>query len=870
MRTINSPGVEINERDLSLTPAFPAGTNIFMTGFAAKGPTDEVLQITSVDELEQVYGVPTTPAERYLHYSARQVLQASSGNMFINRLPYGSDMGEGFGSKYGALVYPVATVQTLTSMAYRPSGDVPAKTFKDALTADSDWAALTATGSFTVTEAQSLSTDGLSYGAKYSVAKYAALSATVNAASVLPAKKTAVYDSFTVTPDTSFTNAYSATSDSTSTTYLLGKPKFFELTLQQYLSVLDGTAFAKTSGWGTSTTLLSSITSIDDFGKAGLIVLNTSQTTTNTKAEGYYFGLTDNTNAVPTTNHDSVASIYTVTTTSSGSVDFTEVPQTRLYFALSATNDTGYNRNAGSLSFNIESAFYKFSDSTTDKFDDILAASVYKLRQSPYTSTASTLEFVNAESYLGSLDYYRQIQSQTGGPAVSYYLGGQSEKSQNVKILVNENINSRKTTTWLDTTGKPTRKVRLISHSGLASLQDFTQSYRFGVYYGDMVDAQAKFGFADSLFPLGPYTNLSFTTKELGNVTLKLDRALQRVENDEVFDLDIIAEAGLGTIYSVACACGTSYYDDTIMPSSLSESLDLLTTSNDYVRPSKDSSDLRGNYHAIFSKFEEFCAIARKDCLFIADPIRHILIRGANTSVLADPNKSFSQYIYSALRHNFELANSSYACTYGNWAQINDQFAGVNCWVPFSGWAAADMATTDQNFQPWYAPAGFTRGKVRNAIALAITPKQKERDQLYKISINPVAFFPNEGFNIFGQKTLLKQPSAFDRINVRRLFLYLEKATKKTVKYFIFEPNSLFTRTRVIDTLTPIFELAKNTEGVYDYLIIADNRNNTPTVIDNNELVVDIYLKPVRAAEFILVNFIATRTGANFQELVGS
>jgi phage tail sheath protein FI len=113
-----------------------------------------------------------------------------------------------------------------------------------------------------------------------------------------------------------------------------------------------------------------------------------------------------------------------------------------------------------------------------------------------------------------------------------------------------------------------------------------------------------------------------------------------------------------------------------------------------------------------------------------------------------------------------------------------------------------------------------------------------------------------------------KLPSAFDRINVRRLFLYLEKATRESTKFYIFEPNTLLTRTRVINTLTPLFENAKNTEGLYDYLLVCDERNNTPNVIDQNELVVDIYLKPVRAAEFILVNFYATRTGTDFNELV--
>ncbi len=220
------------------------------------------------------------------------------------------------------------------------------------------------------------------------------------------------------------------------------------------------------------------------------------------------------------------------------------------------------------------------------------------------------------------------------------------------------------------------------------------------------------------------------------------------------------------------------------------------------------------------------------------------------------------------MKHLFELANSNYSCTYGNWAKIYDSVAGLNVWIPFSSFAAASFANTDSNFYPWYAPAGFTRGRVRNVLELAVTPKQKERDQLYKISINPVAFFPGDGITIFGQKTMQRQPSTFDRINVRRLFLYLEKATKKTVKYFVFEPNTTFTRTRLVNALNPIFNFAKSTEGVADYMIVSDKRNNTPESIDSNELVVDIYIKPIRASEFILVNFIATRTGASFNELV--
>jgi hypothetical protein len=410
----------------------------------------------------------------------------------------------------------------------------------------------------------------------------------------------------------------------------------------------------------------------------------------------------------------------------------------------------------------------------------------------------------------------------------------------------------------------------LISQSTIKNLSTNALSSVSGTFGGDLAAFQAaagKIGYSDALFPMGSYVNMTFKSKIIGSLPLKIDRALYKIENDEIFPLDIVVEGGLGTIYTTCCAHKVQYYDDTMQSEDLLVGLSALCTSNDYREPG-DTNDLRGNYHNIFSRFDTFCSQQRKDCLFIADPLRHIFVRGENTKVLADPDKSFSQFIYNALRHNFELANSSYACAYANWVKVNDPFAGINCWVPFSGFAAADMASTDANFQPWYAPAGFTRGKVRNVLSMAITPKQKERDQLYKIGMNPVAFFPMDGFTIFGQKTLLRQPSAFDRINVRRLFLFLEKATKMTVKYFVFEPNTMFTRTRVVNTIQPIFELAKNSEGLYDYMIVCDKRNNTPDVIDRNEMVIDIYLKPVRAAEFILVNFIATRTSANFNELI--
>jgi phage tail sheath protein FI len=254
--------------------------------------------------------------------------------------------------------------------------------------------------------------------------------------------------------------------------------------------------------------------------------------------------------------------------------------------------------------------------------------------------------------------------------------------------------------------------------------------------------------------------------------------------------------------------------------------------------------------------------------MFIADPLRQIFVNGPNTKVLSVRGNNFSTNIYNPLKNLISTVNSNYSAIYGNWVRQYDNFTDAFYWFPASGYVAAIYARTDQTTQPWIAPAGLNRGVINNIVDLAFNPNQKQRDFLYTISINPIVSFARDGFVVFGQKTLQNKPSAFDRVNVRRLFLTLERATQRALKYFVFEPNTEFTRTRLKNTITPIFELAKNTEGLYDYLIVCDERNNTSDVIDRNELAVDIYIKPVKAAEFILVNFIATRTGQNFQELI--
>jgi hypothetical protein len=646
-----------------------------------------------------------------------------------------------------------------------------------------------------------------------------------------------------------------------SATYVFGTPTHHKLTQQEYLDILRGTAFT----WSSTSSaanggLNNSFASVADFGKAGLIVLNKSQSSINSRYEGYYVGIIDNTNLNPATPFDDVnriLSLNTVATTISGN-QYTVMPEARLAFPLSAAA-AGTGNSVSEVLENIPSF-----DIFNSQFDDTVALGVFKLRQSVFSPDTIALDYVLEESYLGSFDYYRQINDENGGPAKSFFLETLDNNSTQITTLVNPNISNRLSTGWLNDQGVPTKKVRFLGTqvaTPVANDTPDTYNTRVGAPSAAIAAFNSALGTADALVALGDFTPQNLDTKIIGNVPTKLQSLFDKVENSDIYTFNIAVEAGLGTIYVNSFNPATSgYFDDTVGYNAIQTGLSAQNTGV--------TSAVLSQYNAVAQQFVSFAQDKRKDLLFIADPITNIFVEGLNIKTLDDPSKTFSNNIYWPLRNQFSSINSSYVCAYANCVKVADIASAQEVWVPFSGFAAGLMGSTDSNFQPWFATAGFTRGVITGVTDLGVFPKQKQRDQLYKINLNPIAFFPGEGFVIYGQKTLQKKPSAFDRINVRRLFLNLETATKNAVKYFVFEPNTLFTRTQVLNTLTPIFDNAKNTQGVYDYLIICDERNNTQDIIDANTLVVDIYIKPTRAAEFILANFYATRSGVSFQEIV--
>ena len=199
-----------------------------------------------------------------------------------------------------------------------------------------------------------------------------------------------------------------------------------------------------------------------------------------------------------------------------------------------------------------------------------------------------------------------------------------------------------------------------------------------------------------------------------------------------------------------------------------------------------------------------------------------------------------------------------------------DKYNDVFRFVPLNGDTAGLCAYTDNVADPWFSPAGLNRGLVRGAIKLSYSPKKSERDQLYRARINPVVDFPGQGVTLFGDKTALAKPSAFDRINVRRLFLVLEKAISTAAKFQLFEFNDEFTRAQFRNLVEPFLRDVQGRRGIFDFKVVCDDTNNTGEVIDRNEFIGDIFIKPARSINFITLNFVAVRTGVEFSEVVGS
>ena len=251
-------------------------------------------------------------------------------------------------------------------------------------------------------------------------------------------------------------------------------------------------------------------------------------------------------------------------------------------------------------------------------------------------------------------------------------------------------------------------------------------------------------------------------------------------------------------------------------------------------------------------------AKGRADCVAFISPPSSAVVNNAGSE--SDDIKSWIN----------SLTTSSYAVADSGWKYQFDVYNNVYRWIPLNGDIAGLCVNTDNVRDPWYSPAGFNRGQIKNAIKLAWNPDKTYRDAIYASGVNPVVSFPGQGIVLFGDKTLQNKPSAFDRINVRRLFIVLEKAIARAAQSSLFEFNDEFTRAQFVAMITPFLRDVQGRRGITDFKVVCDTTNNTGQVIDSNQFVGDIYIKPARSINFIQLNFVAVGTGVDFSTVVGA
>ena len=401
-------------------------------------------------------------------------------------------------------------------------------------------------------------------------------------------------------------------------------------------------------------------------------------------------------------------------------------------------------------------------------------------------------------------------------PSTSAYLSdrGGSHDELHIAVIDEDGL-------WTGTAGTVLEKFAFASKASDAKKSDGTSAY-----YADVVNTQSAYiwwmdhtaNVTGTGTAWGSTANASLFANLTANVTVSLSGGVS-------------ANATDGNIQSgLALFANDEAYDISLLPLA-------------------DASISTINY-AISSIAE-----VRKDCIVFASPLSANVINNAGSEAS------------SVVAFRNQLTSSSYAVVDSGWKYQYDRYNDVYRWVPLNGDTAGLAVRTDFVADPWFSPAGFNRGQVKNVVKLAYSPSKTDRDALYKAGVNPVVTFPGNGTVLYGDKTLLAKPSAFDRINVRRLFIVLEKAIATAAKFQLFEFNDPFTRAQFRNLVEPFLRDVQGRRGITDFKVVCDESNNTAQVIDTNNFVADIYIKPARAINFIQLNFIATRSGISFEEV---
>lgn len=425
-------------------------------------------------------------------------------------------------------------------------------------------------------------------------------------------------------------------------------------------------------------------------------------------------------------------------------------------------------------------------------------------------------------------------------------------RPMNTQFAMNNQIdNDALNVVVYDRTGEITglRDTILETYTLVSKLKGATTPEGEANYYGDVINNRSSYVYAHKPLNPGPYGRIPGYTTKIGDIA----SSNQRV--DYVNPTDFRLGGGVDNLVISIAETQDGY--SRILTEGF-EDLDFILAG-----PASPSLTDGDRLDASLAKINNIISIceSRQDCMCFISPPRELIV-GVN-----DPERTTDAIIAWAN----QLASSSYAVIDSGYKYTYDRFSKTESYryVPLNGDIAGLMVYTSIVAEPWYSPAGLSRGQVRNVIRLPYNPSLSQRDELYVHRINPVVTFPGEGTILYGDKTALGFTSAFDRINVRKLFLTLERAIAKSARTTLFEFNDEITRSLFKNNITPFLRDVQARRGMYDFLVVCDSSNNPPEVIDRNEFVADIYIKPTKSINYVSLNFIATKTGVTFAESIG-
>ena len=379
----------------------------------------------------------------------------------------------------------------------------------------------------------------------------------------------------------------------------------------------------------------------------------------------------------------------------------------------------------------------------------------------------------------------------------------------------------------------------LETFEGVSQASDAKTSTGASNYYADVIYAQSKYVYV-----------MDHDTTLANAGSAKTGTTFDNTHGSNAFEVESVSLSS-GTddfaITNAEFATGYEKFSDT-------ENVDIALL---MCGPSQTGADATGDTKATAVMD---IATARKDCVAFISPARADVVDVANAVTQTQNVVGFAD----------GLPSSSYAVIDSGYKYMYDKYNDVYRYVPLNGDTAGLCARTDSVADAWFSPGGFNRGQIRGAVKLAFNPNQTQRDELYKSRVNPCVSFPGQGTVLFGDKTAQSKPSAFDRINVRRLFIVLEKAVSTAAKFQLFEFNDEFSRANFRNLVEPFLRDVQGRQGLTDFSVVCDDTNNTSDVIDRNEFRADIFIKPNRSINFISLNFVATRSGVAFTEVAGA